>query len=260
MIPGGAVNNTPRSCRDIQQTSEIGRTVLSNNSLTRASQLFLVLNISFDGLSSHTVGKHFYSNAQVFDISLGTPDTPGQEANAKGTPIDAVSVEGSLPYKDSSTPKLAAKRSANFLQIQVRFNSDSLQIQFTPKKLFCKYAIRLVEVALNWLSATSNVSKAEIDEMRETLQQSKKAAARDHKLPRVAVGDLTQEEVETLFGLKKLTPKKTSSQTISGTWSPMTRAFSLDQMAIKIRRLFARRQQQDGDAVPRAPDSPSPGG
>ncbi|KAJ9482239.1 hypothetical protein VN97_g11205 [Penicillium thymicola] len=36
----------------------------------------------------------------------------------------------SLPYKDSPTPKLAAKRSANFLQIHFRFTSDSLQIQF----------------------------------------------------------------------------------------------------------------------------------
>ncbi|KAJ9483678.1 hypothetical protein VN97_g9716 [Penicillium thymicola] len=37
----------------------------------------------------------------------------------------------SLPYRDSPTPKLAAKRSANFLQIHFRFTSDSLQIQFT---------------------------------------------------------------------------------------------------------------------------------
>ncbi|KOS39012.1 hypothetical protein ACN38_g10161, partial [Penicillium nordicum] len=34
-----------------------------------------------------------------------------------------------IPYKDSPTPKLAAKRSANF-QIQFRFSSDSVQIQF----------------------------------------------------------------------------------------------------------------------------------
>ncbi|KAJ9482427.1 hypothetical protein VN97_g11006 [Penicillium thymicola] len=36
----------------------------------------------------------------------------------------------SLPCIDSPTPKLAAKRSANFLQIQFRFTSDSVQIQF----------------------------------------------------------------------------------------------------------------------------------
>ncbi|KAJ9484736.1 hypothetical protein VN97_g8641 [Penicillium thymicola] len=36
----------------------------------------------------------------------------------------------SLLYKDSLTPKLAAKRSANFLQIHFRFTSDSIQIQF----------------------------------------------------------------------------------------------------------------------------------
>ncbi|KAJ5197557.1 hypothetical protein N7449_008036 [Penicillium cf. viridicatum] len=76
-----------------------------------------------------------------------------------------------------------------------------------PKKLFRRHALGLIEVALKWLSATSNVSKAEIDEMRETLEQAKKAAARDQKLPGVAVSDLTLEEVETLFGLKKLTPK-----------------------------------------------------
>ncbi|KOS36402.1 hypothetical protein ACN38_g12857, partial [Penicillium nordicum] len=34
----------------------------------------------------------------------------------------------SLPYKDLPTLKLAAKRSTNFLQIQFRFNSDSIQI------------------------------------------------------------------------------------------------------------------------------------
>ncbi|KOS45279.1 hypothetical protein ACN38_g3772 [Penicillium nordicum] len=32
------------------------------------------------------------------------------------------SVYNSLPYKDSPTPKLTAKISANFLQIQSRFN------------------------------------------------------------------------------------------------------------------------------------------
>ncbi|KOS36636.1 hypothetical protein ACN38_g12607, partial [Penicillium nordicum] len=36
----------------------------------------------------------------------------------------------SLPYNQSPTPKLAGKRSANFLQIQFRFSSDSVQIQF----------------------------------------------------------------------------------------------------------------------------------
>ncbi|KAJ5796224.1 uncharacterized protein N7518_004764 [Penicillium psychrosexuale] len=76
-----------------------------------------------------------------------------------------------------------------------------------PKKLFRRHALGLIEVALKWLSATSNVSKVEIDEMRETLEQAKKAAARDQKLPGVAVGDLTLEEVETIFGLKKLTPR-----------------------------------------------------
>ncbi|KOS42116.1 hypothetical protein ACN38_g7042 [Penicillium nordicum] len=37
----------------------------------------------------------------------------------------ATSTYNSLSYKDSPTPKLAAKRSANFLQIQFRFTSDS---------------------------------------------------------------------------------------------------------------------------------------
>ncbi|KOS47269.1 hypothetical protein ACN38_g1779 [Penicillium nordicum] len=34
--------------------------------------------------------------------------------------------EGILPYKQSPTPKLVAKRSANFLQIQFGFTSDSI--------------------------------------------------------------------------------------------------------------------------------------
>ncbi|KAJ9492112.1 hypothetical protein VN97_g1167 [Penicillium thymicola] len=38
----------------------------------------------------------------------------------------ATGTYNSLLYKDSPTPKLAAKRSANFLQIQFRFTSDSL--------------------------------------------------------------------------------------------------------------------------------------
>lgn len=61
--------------------------------------------------------------------------------------------------------------------------------------------------ALKWLSATSNVSKAEVDEMKETLEQAKKAAARDRKLPGVAMSDLTRKEVKTIFRLKELTPK-----------------------------------------------------
>ncbi|KOS47392.1 hypothetical protein ACN38_g1720, partial [Penicillium nordicum] len=35
-----------------------------------------------------------------------------------------------IEIQDSLTPKLPAKRSVNFLQIQLRFNSDSLQIHF----------------------------------------------------------------------------------------------------------------------------------
>ncbi|KAJ9480541.1 hypothetical protein VN97_g13014 [Penicillium thymicola] len=53
----------------------------------------------------------------------------------------ATGTYNSLLYKDSHTPKLAAKRSANSLHIlftfpshslhiQIGFNSDSLQIQF----------------------------------------------------------------------------------------------------------------------------------
>ncbi|KOS46066.1 hypothetical protein ACN38_g2971 [Penicillium nordicum] len=41
----------------------------------------------------------------------------------------ATGTYNSLSYKDSPTPKLAAKRSANLVQIQFRFNSDSIQIE-----------------------------------------------------------------------------------------------------------------------------------
>ncbi|KAJ9488845.1 hypothetical protein VN97_g4432 [Penicillium thymicola] len=54
--------------------------------------------------------------------------------------LSLVITYNSLSYKDSPTPKLAAKRSANFfrftsdsLQIHFRFTSDSIQIQFTLK-------------------------------------------------------------------------------------------------------------------------------
>ncbi|KAJ9488876.1 hypothetical protein VN97_g4408 [Penicillium thymicola] len=42
--------------------------------------------------------------------------------------------------KDSPTPKLAAKRSVNFLQIQFTFNSHSLQIhhRFTSDLIYFK--------------------------------------------------------------------------------------------------------------------------
>jgi hypothetical protein len=75
------------------------------------------------------------------------------------------------------------------------------------KKLFRKHALGLIEVALRWLSATSNVSKAEVDEIKETFEEVKKAAARDRKLPGVAISDLTLKEVESIFRIKKLTPK-----------------------------------------------------
>jgi hypothetical protein len=75
------------------------------------------------------------------------------------------------------------------------------------KKLFRKHALGLIEVALKWLSATSNVSKAEVDEIKETFEEVKKAAARDSKLPGVAISDLTLKEVESIFRIKKLTPK-----------------------------------------------------
>ncbi|KAJ9489413.1 hypothetical protein VN97_g3873 [Penicillium thymicola] len=44
----------------------------------------------------------------------------------------------SLPYKDSPTPKLAARRSANFLQLQFRFNSDSIYFR-SPNAHFRTY-------------------------------------------------------------------------------------------------------------------------
>ncbi|PKX92379.1 uncharacterized protein P174DRAFT_451725 [Aspergillus novofumigatus IBT 16806] len=75
------------------------------------------------------------------------------------------------------------------------------------KKLFRNHALGLIEVALKWLSATSNILKAEVDEIKETFEQVKKVAARDRKLPGVAISDLTLEEVESIFYIKKLTPK-----------------------------------------------------
>ncbi|KOS37673.1 hypothetical protein ACN38_g11521 [Penicillium nordicum] len=45
--------------------------------------------------------------------------------------LSLVITYNSLSYKDSPTPKLAAKKSTNFLRIHFRFTTDSLQIQFT---------------------------------------------------------------------------------------------------------------------------------
>ncbi|KAJ6111558.1 hypothetical protein N7523_007619 [Penicillium sp. IBT 18751x] len=46
-----------------------------------------------------------------------------------------------------------------------------------PQKRFRKHALQLIEVALKWLSDTSNVSNVEIEELKETLEQVKASAA-----------------------------------------------------------------------------------
>ncbi|KAJ9481505.1 hypothetical protein VN97_g11967 [Penicillium thymicola] len=49
--------------------------------------------------------------------------------------LSLVITYNSLPYKDSPTPQLAAKRSTKYssdsIQIQFRSNSNSIQFQFT---------------------------------------------------------------------------------------------------------------------------------
>ncbi|KAJ5310797.1 uncharacterized protein N7443_003258 [Penicillium atrosanguineum] len=69
------------------------------------------------------------------------------------------------------------------------------------------YVVRLIKIGLKWLSHTSNVSQAEIQEMKQTLEQIEAEATGDRNLLAVAMGDLTLEDVENIFGLKKLTPK-----------------------------------------------------
>ncbi|KAJ9485748.1 hypothetical protein VN97_g7603 [Penicillium thymicola] len=58
----------------------------------------------------------------------------GDEVCHRHITLSLVITYNSLPYKDSPTPKLAAKRSTKYssdsIQIQFRFNSDSIQIQF----------------------------------------------------------------------------------------------------------------------------------
>ncbi|KAJ9483834.1 hypothetical protein VN97_g9563 [Penicillium thymicola] len=56
-------------------------------------------------------------------ISLGYINL-GKDLCHRHITLSLVITHNSLPYKDSPTLKLAAKRSANFPQIQFRFTSD----------------------------------------------------------------------------------------------------------------------------------------
>ncbi|KAJ9486162.1 hypothetical protein VN97_g7168 [Penicillium thymicola] len=89
-------------------------------------------------MSIDDLGIHFLITTLYFKASEAL-DKP-KECLSAATPasvchwhitLSLVITYNSLLYKDSPTPKLAAKRSANFLQIQFRFTSDSLQIQFS---------------------------------------------------------------------------------------------------------------------------------
>ncbi|KAJ9493024.1 hypothetical protein VN97_g200 [Penicillium thymicola] len=89
-----------------------------------------------------TFGHYFPESrhAEIFNDAL-TAETPRLGGGLRGSPHlpnnspirahnPTLVTSQHLPYKDSPTPILAAKGSANFLQIQFIFNSDSLQIHF----------------------------------------------------------------------------------------------------------------------------------
>ncbi|KOS38151.1 hypothetical protein ACN38_g11019, partial [Penicillium nordicum] len=64
--------------------------------------------------------------AQSINIALGD----FKSTKLRCRPLSLVIAYNSRSYKDSPTPKLAAKRSANLLQVFFKFTSDSLQIHF----------------------------------------------------------------------------------------------------------------------------------
>lgn len=59
---------------------------LRNWTWTESRRVILLRRVLISSTESfsRSVGKHLYSKAQVLEVSLGAPDTPGQEANAKG--------------------------------------------------------------------------------------------------------------------------------------------------------------------------------
>ncbi|KOS39013.1 hypothetical protein ACN38_g10160 [Penicillium nordicum] len=64
----------------------------------------------------------------------------------------------SLPYKVSPTPKLAAKRSANFLQIQFKFNSDLIYFRSIQTSLSIG-RLQLITTTLLDLITVGNISQ-----------------------------------------------------------------------------------------------------
>ncbi|KAJ5804345.1 uncharacterized protein N7518_000648 [Penicillium psychrosexuale] len=63
------------------------------------------------------------------------------------------------------------------------------------------------EAAIRWLSRATNLGRSEVDEMKTELNDITTRARRDNNLPTKAMGDLTLQEVESIFKLTQVTQK-----------------------------------------------------
>src|SRR5690348_10680611 len=62
------------------------------------------------------------------------------------------------------------------------------------QRLFRDSALSLIQAALGWLLHESNVSKAELEELQQLLEQVKRQCAKSKELPGIAVRDLKMKQ------------------------------------------------------------------
>jgi hypothetical protein len=63
-------------------------------------------------------------------------------------------------------------------------------------------ALSLMQAALGWLMHESNVSKAELEDLQQLLEQVKRQCAKSKELPGIAVRDLKMKQVESIFKIQ----------------------------------------------------------
>ncbi len=79
------------------------------------------------------------------------------------------------------------------------------------QRLFGDTALSLMQAALGWLLYESNVSKAELEDLQQLLEQMKRQCAKSKELPGIAVRDLKMKQVESIFKIKILKANQSST-------------------------------------------------
>lgn len=77
----------------------------------------------------------------------------------------------------------------------------------SPKELTRAAAIKVVERVLKWLSDSSNLSKAEIDRLKDDFEELESKAGKNKNPPTKAISELTLKEVESLFKIRQVKPR-----------------------------------------------------